>query len=111
MLCVCLPVRVVQGRPVLGRTSCREYRFRGGLGLAGGCPGADQRSRMQGKSHLTLRQRGHHIFFYRYTLLHFMFYLTLKAHYVNKSSLSIKESKYKYFVKCYLINKKCQILS
>lgn len=56
--CVCLPVRVVQGRPVLGRRSCQGCKSRGGQGLVAGCPEADQRSRRGGKNHLTLRQRG-----------------------------------------------------
>lgn len=47
------PVRAVQGRPVLGHRSCRGCTARGGQGLAAGCPGPDQRSRTEDKSHLT----------------------------------------------------------
>lgn len=53
-MCVHLPVRVAQGRPVVGRRSCRGCRARGGQGLGAGCPKADQRSHTQGMSHLTL---------------------------------------------------------
>lgn len=57
VLSVYLPVRVVQGRPVLGRRSCQGCRAHGGQGLVAGCPEACQHSHREGKNHLTLRQR------------------------------------------------------
>lgn len=53
----CLPVKVVQGRPVLGHSLCQECRGRGDQGLVVGCQEAGQRSHKVGKSHLTLRHR------------------------------------------------------
>lgn len=52
MLLFSFPVRAVQGRPVLGHRSCRGCTAHGGQGLAAGCPGPDQHSHMEGKSHL-----------------------------------------------------------
>lgn len=47
------PVRVVQGRPVLGHRSCQGCTARGGQGLAAWCPGADQHIHMEDRNHLT----------------------------------------------------------
>lgn len=56
ILCVCLPVRGVQGRPVWGRRSCQGCRARGGRGRVAECPEADQRSHTGGRWRLTLQQ-------------------------------------------------------
>ena len=52
-----LPVRAVQGKPVLGRRSCRGCRAHGGQGLVAWCPEAGQHSHREGKNHLTLKER------------------------------------------------------
>lgn len=52
-----LPVKEVQGRPVLGHRSCLGCRVQVGLGLAAGCPEAYQHSHREGKNPLILRER------------------------------------------------------